>query len=335
MFSFNKKMRTNGQQLVAKYCVNRRQSHDIRTGILMLNMGGPETLDQVLPFLTRLFTDKDIIPLPAQSKLGPLIARRRAPIVRERYAQIGGGSPIREWTTKQGTLLTQMLDQISPKSGPHKFYLGFRYANPLTEDAIETMERDGVKNAIAFSQYAQYSCSTSGSSINAIARHYINTIGADKAPKMNWTFIDRWPINAGLIEAFVDLIQKEIDSFPESKRDEIVLLFSAHALPLRAVNKGDSYPTEVSATVHKVMESLQFKYPYRLVWQSKVGPMSWLAPQTDDALKGFSEKGYKNFILIPISFVNEHIETLHELDIEYGHDLAKEVKHSFFMPILC
>jgi len=100
----------------------------------------------------------------------------------------------------------------------------------ITEYRIEC--RDGVKNAIAFSQYPQYSCSTSGSSFNAIAKHYIKTIGANTSPKMKWSFIDRWPTNDGLIEAFVDLIQKEINSFPESKREEIVLLFSAHSLPM-------------------------------------------------------------------------------------------------------
>ena len=89
-----------------------------------------------------------------------------------------------------------------------------------------------MKNAIAFSQYPQYSCSTSGSSFNTIAKHYIKTIGANTLPKMKWSFIDRWPTNDGLIEAFVDLIQKEINSFPESKREEIVLLFSAHSLPM-------------------------------------------------------------------------------------------------------
>ncbi|XP_054162405.1 ferrochelatase, mitochondrial-like [Oppia nitens] len=324
MLSLNKRVLITANQLVNKY--SSRQSHDIRTGILMLNMGGPDTLDEVQPFLTRLFTDKDIIPLPAQSKLGPLIAKRRTPKIQEKYGQIGGGSPIKQWTEKQGLLLTKMLDEISPDSAPHKFYVGFRYAKPLTEEAIETMERDGVKNAIAFCQYAQYSCSTSGSSINAIARHYISSIGATSSPSMRWSFIDRWPTNAGLIEAFADLIQKEMLEFPEDKRNKTVLLFSAHALPLSAVNKGDTYPAEVGATVLKVMELLNFKYPYRLVWQSKVGPMSWLAPQTDEALKGFAEKGYKNFLLIPIAFVNEHIETLHELDIEYGQELAEELK---------
>ena len=93
----------------------------------------------------------------------------------------------------------------------------------------------------------------------------------------------------------------------------------------QVVNRGDTYPAEVASTVLAVMNQLKFKYPYRLVWQSKVGPLPWLSPQTDDAMKGYAKRGVKNFVIIPIAFVNEHIETLHELDIEYGHDLKKEV----------
>ena len=122
-----------------------------------------------------------------KSKLGPLIAKRRTPSIIEKYNEIGGGSPISEWTTKQGNLMCQTLDKISPETAPHKAYLGFRYAHPLTEDTLEKMENDGVENAVAFSQYPQYSCTTSGSSMTAIYQHY----AARKAPsKMRWSVID-------------------------------------------------------------------------------------------------------------------------------------------------
>ncbi|RWS06149.1 ferrochelatase-like protein, partial [Dinothrombium tinctorium] len=304
-------------------CSARKLGSEANTGILMMNMGGPQDLNEVEPFLTRLFTDKDIIPLPMQSKLGPLIAKRRSPKIAAKYSQIGGGSPIKAWTEKQGQAMVKLLDEKSPQSAPHKFYIGFRYAQPLMEDTIEQMEREGVKKAIAFSQYPQYSCSTTGSSFNALAKHYLKRKGVSE---MRWSFIDRWPVNKGLIDAFTDLTLKEIEKFPPTVKDDIVILFSAHSLPMSAVNRGDPYPTEVGATVLRVMETLNWRYPYRLVWQSKVGPVPWLSPQTDKALEGFVKNGHKNFLIVPISFVNEHIETLHELDIEYSDELAHKLK---------
>ncbi|XP_048402981.1 ferrochelatase, mitochondrial isoform X1 [Stegostoma tigrinum] len=292
-----------------------------KTGILMLNMGGPETLDDVHDFLLRLFTDKDLIPLPAQSKLAPFIAKRRTPKIQEQYHRIGGGSPIKMWTAKQGDGMVKLLDELSPETAPHKFYIGFRYVHPLTEEAVEEMERDGIERAVAFTQYPQYSCSTTGSSLNAIYRYYN---GRRAAPKMKWSTIDRWPTHPLLIQCFADHVRQELDRFPPEKRDDVVILFSAHSLPMSVVNRGDPYPQEVGATVQRVMEKLNFSNPYRLVWQSKVGPMPWLGPSTDDTIKGLCERGNKNLLLVPIAFTSDHIETLHELDIEYAQILANE-----------
>ncbi|XP_053304162.1 ferrochelatase, mitochondrial isoform X2 [Spea bombifrons] len=292
-----------------------------KTGILMLNMGGPETLEDVHDFLLRLFLDKDLMTLPAQSKLGPFIAKRRTPKIQEQYNKIGGGSPIKKWTAQQGEGMVRLLDELSPSTAPHKYYIGFRYVNPLTEAAIEEMENDGVERAIAFTQYPQYSCSTTGSSINAIYRYY-NSKGVQ--PKMKWSVIDRWPTHPLLIQCFADHIQKELNMFPADKRGDVVILFSAHSLPMTVVNRGDPYPQEVGATVHKVMEKLGFCNPYRLVWQSKVGPMAWLGPQTSDAIEGLCKRGKKNLLLVPIAFTSDHIETLYELDIEYAQVLANE-----------
>ncbi|XP_063312897.1 ferrochelatase, mitochondrial [Pelobates fuscus] len=292
-----------------------------KTGILMLNMGGPETTDDVHNFLLRLFLDKDLMTLPAQSKLGPFIAKRRTPKIQEQYNKIGGGSPIKKWTALQGEGMVKLLDELSPATGPHKYYIGFRYVDPLTEAAIEQMEQDGVERAIAFTQYPQYSCSTTGSSLNAIYRYY-NSKGAK--PNMRWSIIDRWPTHPLLIQCFADHITKELSLFPADKRGDVVILFSAHSLPMAVVNRGDPYPQEVGATVQKVMEKLGFSNPYRLVWQSKVGPMAWLGPQTSDAIEGLCKRGKKNILLVPIAFTSDHIETLYELDIEYAQVLANE-----------
>ncbi|KAK7475732.1 hypothetical protein BaRGS_00033004 [Batillaria attramentaria] len=293
-----------------------------KTGIMMLNLGGPEKAEDVHDFLLRLFLDKDLIPLPAQSRLAPVIAKRRTPRIIEQYQKIGGGSPIKKWTEIQGQGMVELLDRISPETAPHKFYIGFRYANPLTEDTIQQMEEDGVERAVAFTQYPQYSCSTTGSSLNAIYRHYAKH-GASN--NMVWSVIDRWPTHPLLVKAFADSIRDELARFPEEDRDDVVILFSAHSLPLKVVNRGDPYPLEVGATVQRVMEELGNTHAYRLVWQSKVGPLPWLSPQTDDAIKGLVARNKKNILLVPIAFTSDHIETLFELDLEYAQHLGAEV----------
>ncbi|XP_065830926.1 ferrochelatase, mitochondrial-like [Oscarella lobularis] len=289
-----------------------------KTGIVLLNLGGPEVTDDVHEFLLRLFSDRDLIQLPFnQALMAKWIAKRRTPKIQEQYEKIGGGSPIRKWTDLQGEQMVRLLDKMSPETAPHKHYVGFRYAKPLTEDAIDQMDKDGIERAVAFTQYPQYSCSTTGSSINAIYRH------ATKNPSsIRWSIIDRWPTHPGLVKAFSALIKKELEKFPENVQDDVVILFSAHSLPMKVVDRGDPYPQEVSATVQAVMSELNFSHPYRLVWQSKVGPLPWLGPQTDAAIKGLCKNGRKNMMVVPIAFTSDHIETLHELDIEYCTELA-------------
>lgn len=253
-----------------------------KTGILMLNMGGPQNVDQVHDYLHRIMTDRDMIQLPFQNKLGPWIARRRTPDVKKKYEEIGGGSPILKWTNIQGDLMCRQLDKICPATAPHKHYVGFRYVNPMTEDTLEQIERDAPERVIIFSQYPQYSCATSGSSFNSIYYHYRNRA---MPTNIKWSVIDRWATNPMFIRTFADNIRKELLQFPEDRRNDVIILFSAHSLPLKAVSRGDAYPSEVGASVALVMNELQMCNPYSLVWQSKVGPLPWLEPFTDNAIK--------------------------------------------------
>ncbi|XP_065167752.1 ferrochelatase, mitochondrial [Atheta coriaria] len=301
----------------------RHASTKPKTGIIMLNMGGPQKVDQVHDYLLRIMTDRDMIQFPMmQDHLGPWIAKRRTPEVMKKYEEIGGGSPIYKWTQTQGELLCKQLDAQCPESAPHKHYVGFRYVEPFTEDAMQEMERDGVKRAVIFSQYPQFSCATSGSSFNAIYKFYKKR---DLPKDLKLSVIDRWATHPLLVKTFADLIRKELDKLPADLKQDAIILFSAHSLPLKAVNRGDSYPSEVGATVNLVMHELGYCNPYQLVWQSKVGPLPWLGPFTDDAIKGYVKQGKKTFLLVPIAFVNEHIETLHEMDIEYCKELGEEL----------
>ncbi|CRG87189.1 ferrochelatase [Talaromyces islandicus] len=300
------------------------------TAMVFLNMGGPSKTDHVEDFLSRLFADGDLIPLgPLQKYIGPLLARRRTPKIQKQYADIGGGSPIRKWSEHQCEEMCKLLDEISPETAPHKPYVAFRYAAPLTEEMYNRLLDDGFGRgnggrAVAFTQYPQYSCSTTGSSLNELWK-WRNRLegprsGQDPAGAIQWSVIDRWPTHPGLVEAFAKLIEDQLATYPEDKRSSVLLLFSAHSLPMSVVNRGDPYTAEVAATVHAVMQRLGFTNPYRLCWQSQVGPSAWQGAQTSHTVENYVKKGFTDMVLVPIAFTSDHIETLYELDREVIHD---------------
>ncbi|KIY73047.1 ferrochelatase [Cylindrobasidium torrendii FP15055 ss-10] len=274
-------------------------------------MGGPSTVAETHDFLKNLFLDGDLIPLPFQRFLAPWIARRRTPQIEEQYEAIGGGSPILRYTKFQGEGMAKLLDELHPETAPHKAYVSFRYANPLTSETARQMKEDGVTRAVAFTQYPQYSCSTTGSSLNEIYRRQQEFDG------IQWSVIDRWGTHPGFVEAVAQNVEAALSKFPEETRQDTVLLFSAHSLPMSVVNRGDPYVSEVAGTVSRVMERLGHANPYRLVWQSQVGPSAWMGMQTGDAIKGLARLGKKQVIIVPIAFTSDHIETLFEIDLEY------------------
>ena len=230
--------------------------------------------------------------------------------------------------------MCKILDAMSPETAPHKPYVAFRYADPLTEETYTRLLKDGFGNgrggrAVAFSQYPQYSCSTTGSSLNELWKWRNRLEGkratGEEQPEgaITWSVIDRWPAHPGLVEAFVKNIQDQLATYPDETRKDVVLLFSAHSLPMSVVNRGDTYPAEVAATVYAVMQRLGFSNPYRLCWQSKVGPSAWLGAQTSDTVREYVNRGQTDLVLVPIAFTSDHIETLYELDREVMHEDAK------------
>ncbi|HET7600079.1 MAG TPA: ferrochelatase [Gemmatimonadales bacterium] len=294
-----------------------------KTGIVMMNLGGPATLDAVEPFLLRLFADREIIQLPFQGRLGPFIARRRAPKVRELYQAIGGGSPILRWTEAQGRGMVERLDRLSPGTAPHRFYVAFRYTEPSSDDALRAMQADGVERAVAFTQYPQWSCATTGSSLNELWRALARLELRDA---FRWSVIDRWPTHPGFVAAMAETVREGLLGYGPAERDKVLILFSAHSLPLSFINRGDSYPQEIGATVQRVMEALDFSHPYMLAYQSEVGRpfVSWQGPSTERTIRMLAERGRTHVLVVPIAFTSDHIETLSELDREYGH-LAREL----------
>ena len=224
----------------------------------MMNLGGPATLDDVEPFLVRLFADREIIQLPWQDVLGKFIATRRAPRVRKLYEAIGGGSPIKAWTEAQGEAMCRRLDEMSPETAPHRFYVAFRYTTPFADDALRAMKADGITRAIAFTQYPQWSCATTGSSLNDLWRALDRTGLRDA---FEWSIIDRWGEHPGFIEAMAGAVEDGLEDFPAAERDDVLVLFSAHSLPLSVIDRGDTYPAEIGGSVSRVVEAIGLRNP--------------------------------------------------------------------------
>jgi len=285
------------------------------TGIVMLNLGGPRTLDEVGTFLGRLFADREIIRLPVQKVLAPLIARMRTPKVRRYYAEIGGGSPLLDWTRRQGELMVVRLDELSPATAPHRPYIAFRYSDPLSDDTLRQMHADGIRRVVAFTQYPQYSCASTGSSLNELWRA-LDRQGLTDA--FEWSVIDRWYDHPAYLEMCAETVRAGLERFDDSLRDRVFLLFSAHSLPAKVINRGDPYPQHVGATVQGVMERLNLPNPYLLSYQSKVGPVAWQGPSTQSTVELLGAKNVQNVLVVGITFTSDHIETLFELDVELG-----------------
>jgi ferrochelatase len=295
------------------------------TGLVLLNLGGPATPAEVGPFLHRLFADPEIIPLPFQRWLGPLLVRLRRRHVEANYAAIGG-SPILRWTRVQAAGLVARLDARAPGSAPHKAYIAFRYAPPFSEEALRQMQADGVRRAVAFTQYPQFSCATTGSSLNELWRA-VDRLGL--AGRFEWSVLDRWPTHPGFITALAASVRAGLAQLPAAERAGALLLFSAHSLPLRVIDRGDPYPQEMGATVQAVMARLGFSHEYLLSYQSAAGPVRWLGPSTAAVLRQLGRQGRRAVVVAAPAFTSDHIETLSEIDRDYAA-LARQAGLRYF-----
>jgi len=300
--------------------MNKQPDLKKRIGILLFNLGGPETLDDVRPFLFNLFSDPDIIRLPwraLQKPLAWLISTQRHKLSRGYYEKIGGGSPLRRITDEQARALEQALARRNITA---QAYVGMRYWQPFLEDAIEAICRDKISHLIVLPLYPQFSISTTGSSLNRMnALMEANGGAAERV-----SVIENWHDDPGYLEALTASIAEELAGFPDQDRAATHILFSAHSVPVRYINEGDPYLDQIKETVGSVMNRLGEDRPHSLSFQSKVGPVKWLRPSTDETIRKLASEGVSQVLLVPVSFVSEHIETLYELDILYRH-VAEEV----------
>ncbi|PON76685.1 Ferrochelatase [Parasponia andersonii] len=295
-----------------------------KVGVLLLNLGGPETLSDVQPFLFNLFADPDIIRLPRlfrflQRPLAQLISVLRAPKSREGYAAIGGGSPLRKITDEQAHALKLALEA---KNISANIYVGMRYWYPFTEEAIQQIKRDKITRLVVLPLYPQFSISTTGSSIRVLQSLFRKDAHLSRLPV---AVIKSWYQREGYVRSMADLIAKELETFAEPS--EVMIFFSAHGVPVSYVeDAGDPYRDQMEECIFLIMQELKARgidNKHTLAYQSRVGPVQWLKPYTDEVLVELGQKGVKNLLAVPVSFVSEHIETLEEIDMEYK-DLALE-----------
>ncbi|TVQ16666.1 MAG: ferrochelatase [Leptolyngbya sp. DLM2.Bin15] len=302
-----------------------------RVGVLLLNLGGPERLEDVRPFLFNLFSDPEIIRIPftwMQKPLAWLISTSRARKSQDNYRQIGGGSPLRRITEEQAQALEASLRQRGQDA---QVYIGMRYWYPFTEEAIARIKRDKVEKLVILPLYPQFSISTSGSSFRLLEKIW----GDDPAlEKIEYTVIPSWYNSPGYLKAMADLIAQQLDQFPNP--DQVHVFFSAHGVPISYVEEaGDPYQREIEDCTALIMKTLNRPNAHTLAYQSRVGPVEWLKPYTEDAIEELAKDGVENLAVVPISFVSEHIETLQEIDMEY-REIAEEagIEHFQRVPAL-
>ena len=283
-----------------------------KTAVLLLQMGGPDSLDAVEPFLYNLFSDRDIIKIgPAflQPFIARMIVKRRAPKSVANYRDIGGKSPLRELTEQQATELEKQLGD------GYRCFVAMRYWNPFTDEALAAIRREGIRRIIALSLYPHYSRATSGSSFNELDRCLS---GSKPGPQVSYIrqFFDH-PL---YIQALAEKIEQGLSGFPD--RSRVQIFFSAHSLPQSFIDEGDPYLDHIQATVRLTMERFG-GVAHHLAFQSRAGPVKWLEPSTQDKLKELAASGHREVLMVPLSFVSDHIETLHEIDIEYREEAYK------------
>lgn len=285
------------------------------TGILALNLGGPRTLEDIHPFLSRLFADREIIRLPGgalgQRWLSGLIVRGRLAAVRRNYASIGGGSPIHRYTAAQlGGVARRLAHR---RGGIFRPYIAFRYCAPSSDDALRAMAADGVDQVVALTLYPHYSTATTGSSLRELRRALDRT---GLAGRFRFRTVDQWYDHPGYLEVLTQRVREGLGAWPPERRQRVVLLFSAHSLPLSFVEQGDPYPSHVAVTVNAVVRHLGADAPSycALAYQSQTGPVRWLEPRTERLLTRLGREGVRDVLVVPVSFVSDHIETLYEVD---------------------
>ncbi len=284
-----------------------------RLGIVLFQLGGPDTLEAIEPFLYNLFCDPDIIDFPfariGRKPLAKLISSTRSRKVQHHYATIGGGSPIRPNTERQARALEAVLRQEGTDA--HCF-VAMRYWHPFTAEAIERLRAAECDEVVLLPLYPQYSSTTTGSSLNEWNRLFHDDIPVH--------CVEPFYQEPMYLDAVAEKVSEALSRFPVPDRPEII--FSAHSVPMSVIEKGDPYKHQIEETVGLLTQRAGWSNRHRLCYQSKVGASRWLQPSLHQTLKTLGSEGVREVCIVPIAFVSDHVETLGEID----HDARREAQ---------
>lgn len=292
----------------------------MKTGIALLNFGGPWTLGDVKPFLYRLFVNPSVlvgVPSPLRQVVAFAIAQVKGPSSVECYRQIGGGSPQLKWTEAQAEGLRRLINGGGEGRGEGgeavRVEIGMRSAEPSIESALRRLKEWGAARLVVLPLFPQFSTTTTGTCLQEVR---------DALARLHWSplmhEIEHWPDHPGyaaLLRQTLDEALDEAEAERGAASDPIHVLFSAHSLPMKIIERGDPYPQDVWRTVEAVAAGL--RHPWSLSYQSRNGKMPWLQPYTEDELQRLGGEGVQRLVVVPLSFVSDHIETLYELDMLY------------------
>jgi ferrochelatase len=278
-----------------------------RAGVILFQLGGPDTLDSIEPFLFNLFCDPDIIDFPfarlGRRPLAKLISTTRASKVRHHYSVIGGGSPIRRFTEQQARALQFRLRDMGVDA--HCF-VAMRYWHPFTAEAVEQLRAAGCDEVVLLPLYPQHSSTTTGSSLNEWNKHFHEDIPVHT--------VDAFYRHEIYQDAVAEKIEEGLSRFANPGLPELV--FSAHSVPVSVIDKGDPYQRHIEETVRLVMQRGGWRNRHRLCYQSKVGASKWLRPSLHTTLRDLAAEKVREVCVVPIAFVSDHVETLGEIDHE-------------------
>jgi len=285
-----------------------------RVGVVLFQLGGPDTLDAIEPFLFNLFCDPDIIDFPfarlGRKPLAKLISSTRAKKVQHHYSVIGGGSPIRRFTEQQARALQLKLTESGIDA---RCFVAMRYWHPFTAEAIKQLRAANCDEVVLLPLYPQYSSTTTGSSLNEWRRRFHDDIPVH--------CVDTFYQNDLYLEAVVEKLDDALARFPDPQQPDIV--FSAHSVPVSVIEQGDPYQRQIEETVELIMQRGGWRNRYRLCYQSKVGASKWLQPSLRRTLIDLRDEHVREVCVVPISFVSDHVETLGEIDHEAREQARK------------
>jgi len=282
-----------------------------RVGIVLFQLGGPDTLEAIEPFLYNLFCDPDIIDFPfariGRKPLAKLISTTRARKVQHHYSTIGGGSPIRRHTERQARALETDLRNQGMDAN---CFVAMRYWHPFTSEAIEQLRSAQCDEVVLLPMYPQYSSTTTGSSLNEWQRLFHEDLPVH--------LVESFYRDTAYLDALIEKINEALARFPVPERPEIV--FSAHSVPVSVVEKGDPYQHQIEETVRLLMQRGGWSNSHRLCYQSKVGASRWLQPTLHHTLRALASEQKREVCVVPVAFVSDHVETLAEINHEARHE---------------